>query len=152
MQIAHEIIRNIDPASADAIISLDYEGRFLRRKRLLTDDGEDFMVELPKTISLLPSDGIVLDDGRVIGIRAKLEMLAKITHINLMRMAWHIGNRHTPCQIEDDHLLIQQDYVLEDMLRQLGAKITHITNPFMPEGGAYGHGRTHSHHHQEHDH
>ena len=152
MQIAHEIIRNIDPASADAMISLDYEGRFLRRKRLQTDDGEDFMVELPKTISLLPSDGIVLDDGRVIGIRAKLEMLAKITHINLMRMAWHIGNRHTPCQIEDDHLLIQQDYVLEDMLRQLGAKITHITNPFMPEGGAYGHGRTHSHHHQEHDH
>ena len=152
MQIAHEIIRNIDPASADAMISLDYEGRFLRRKRLLTDDGEDFMVELPRTISLLPSDGIVLDDGRVIGIRAKLEMLAKITHINLMRMAWHIGNRHTPCQIEDDHLLIQQDYVLEDMLSQLGAKITHITNPFVPEGGAYGHGRTHSHHHQEHDH
>lgn len=152
MQIAHEIIRNIDPASADAMISLDYEGRFLRRKRLLTDDGEDFMVELPKTISLSPSDGIVLDDGRVIGIRPKPEMLAKITHSNLMRMAWHIGNRHTPCQIEDDHLLIQQDYVLEDMLSQLGAKITHITNPFVPEGGAYGHGRTHSHHHQEHDH
>ena len=152
MQIAHEIIRNIDPASADAMISLDYEGRFLRRKRLLTDDGEDFMVELPRTISLLPSDGIVLDDGRVIGIRPKPEMLAKITHSNLMRMAWHIGNRHTPCQIKDDHLLIKQDYVLEDMLRQLGAKITHITNPFMPEGGAYGRGRTHSHHHQEHDH
>ena len=152
MQIAHEIISNIDPTSADAMISLDYEGRFLRRKRLQTDDGEDFMVELPKTISLSPSDGIVLDDGRVIGIRPKPEMLAKITHLNLMRMAWHIGNRHTPCQIEDDHLLIQQDYVLEDMLRQLGAKITHITNPFMPEGGAYGHGRTHSHHHQEHDH
>jgi urease accessory protein len=152
MQIAHEIIRNIDPALADAMISLDYEGRFLRRKRLQTDDGEDFMVELPKTISLSPSDGIVLDDGRVIGICPKPEMLAKITHSNLMRMAWHIGNRHTPCQIEDDHLLIQQDHVLEDMLRQLGAKITHTTNPFTPEGGAYGHGRTHSHHHQEHDH
>jgi len=152
MQIAHEIISNIDPASADAMISLDYEGRFLRRKRLQTDDGEDFMVELPKTISLSLSDGIVLDDGRVIGIRPKPEMLAKITHSNLMRIAWHIGNRHTPCQIEDDHLLIQQDHVLEDMLRQLGAKISHITNPFTPEGGAYGHGRTHSHHHQEHDH
>ena len=152
MQIAHEIISNIDSASVDAMISLDYEGRFLRRKRLQTDDGEDFMVELPKTISLSPSDGIVLDDGRVIGIRPKPEMLAKITHSNLMRIAWHIGNRHTPCQIEDDHLLIQHDHVLEDMLRQLGAEITHITNPFMPEGGAYGHGRTHSHHHQEHDH
>ena len=152
MQIAHEIISNIDPASADAMISLDYEGRFLRRKRLQTDDGEDFILELPKTISLSPSDGIVLDDGRMICVRPKPEMLAKITHGNLMRMAWHIGNRHTPCQIEDDHLLIQQDYVLEDMLRQLGAKITHVTNPFMPEGGAYGHGRTHSHDHQEHDH
>ena len=152
MQIAHEIISNIDPASADAMISLDYEGRFLRRKRLQTDDGEDFMVEFPKTISLSPSDGIVLDDGRVIGIRPKPEMLAKITHSNLMRMAWHIGNRHTPCQIEDDHLLIQQDHVLEDMLRTLGAKITHTANTFTPEGGAYVHGRTHSHHHQEHDH
>jgi urease accessory protein len=152
MQIAHEIIKNIDPASADAMISLDYEGRFLRRKRLQTDDGEDFMVELPTTISLSPSDGFILEDGRVIGIHPKPEMLAKISHINLKRIAWHIGNRHTPCQIEDDHLLIQHDHVLEDMLRQLGAKITHIINPFMPEGGAYGHGRTHSHHHQEHDH
>ena len=74
MQIAHEIIRNIDPASADAMISLDYEGRFLRRKRLQTDDGEDFMVELPKTISLSPSDGIVLDSkehggkGNLVGV------------------------------------------------------------------------------------
>ena len=152
MKIAHEIISNIDPASADAMISLDYEGRFLRRKRLQTDDGEVFMVELPKTISLSPCDGFVLDNGRVIGIRPKPESLAKVTHTNLLRMAWHIGNRHTPCQIEEDHLLIQQDHVLEDMLCQLGAKIEHIIKPFMPEGGAYGHGRTHAHHHDGHDH
>jgi urease accessory protein len=65
----------------------------------------------------------------------------------LARLAWHIGNRHTPCQVEADRLLIQRDHVLEDMLTRLGAKITHIEEPFRPEIGAYGHGRTHGHSH-----
>ena len=71
----------------------------------------------------------------------------KITSPNLARVAWHIGNRHTPCQIQTDHLLIQQDHVLEDMLLLLGASIEKLEATFTPEGGAYGHGRTHSHDH-----
>ncbi len=151
MHIAHDIINNIDQASADAMITLDYEGRFVRRKRLKTDDGEDFLVELPETISLSQSDGFILDDGRIIGINPKPEPLVKVTHDCLAQIAWHIGNRHTPCQISNDHLLIQQDHVLEDMLRQLGARLQHMNAPFTPEGGAYGHGRTHGHHHHNHE-
>ena len=145
MHIAQEIIHNIDAISADGVITLDYEGRFLRRKRLVTDEGEAFLVELPETVSLSATDGFILDDGRVIAIRPKPEPLLKITHNHLPRIAWHIGNRHAPCQIEQHYLLIQQDHVIENMLELLGATIEKLEAPFTPEGGAYGHGRTHSH-------
>jgi len=147
MHIAQEIIHNIDAISADGFITLDYEGRFLRRKRLVTDEGEAFLVELPETVSLSATDGFILDDRRIIAIRPKPEPLLKITHNHLPRIAWHIGNRHTPCQIEQHYLLIQQDHVLENMLELLGATIEKLEAPFTPEGGAYGHGRTHSHEH-----
>lgn len=145
MHIAQEIIHNIDAISADGVITLDYEGRFLRRKRLVTDEGEAFLVELPETVSLSATDGFILDDRRIIAIRPKPEPLLKITHNHLPRIAWHIGNRHTPCQIEQHYLLIQQDHVIENMLELLGATIEKLEAPFTPEGGAYGHGRTHSH-------
>ena len=147
MRIAQQIVGNCDGRPADGVITLDYESRLLRRKRLVTDCGEAFLVELPETVSLSATDGFELDDGRVIAIQPKPEPLLKVTHGHLPRIAWHIGNRHTPCQIEQDHLLIQQDHVLEDMLRLLGADIEKLDAPFTPEGGAYGHGRTHSHVH-----
>ena len=99
MHIAQEIIKNIGTRTPDDVITLDYEGRFLRRKRLMTDSGEAFLVELPETISLSATDGFVLEDGRIIAIQPKPEPLLKVTHNHLPRIAWHIGNRHTPCQI-----------------------------------------------------
>ena len=147
MQIAHQIIHNLDHKRAFAYVTLDYEARFLRRKRLVTDSGEPFLVELPETISLSSTDGFVLDDNRVIAIKAKPEALLKIRHTNLPRIAWHVGNRHTPCQIELDYLLIREDHVMEGLLQLLGADIEKLQAPFIPEGGAYGHGRTHSHSH-----
>ena len=71
----------------------------------------------------------------------------RVTGPELARLAWHIGNRHTPCQIQDDHLLIQNDPVIGHMLEHVGAQISEVTAPFTPEGGAYGVGRTHSHAH-----
>ena len=73
-------------------------------------------------------------------------------HENLPRIAWHVGNRHTPCQIAGDHILIREDRVLQAMLEGLDARVTRITAPFTPEGGAYGHGRTHGHDHEPHEH
>ena len=147
MHISQKILHNIEKASATDTITLDYEGRFLRRKRLMSDKGVAFLVELPEVRSVSATDGFVLDDGRIIAIHPKPEPIMKITSTNLARVAWHIGNRHTPCQIQTDHLLIRQDHVLENMLLLLGANIEKLEAAFTPEGGAYGHGRTHSHDH-----
>ena len=85
--------------------------------------------------------------GASLSFRRRLNRCSRCWHENLPRIAWHVGNRHTPCQIADDHILIRQDVVLQAMLEQLGATVRQLTTPFMPEGGAYGHGRTHGHEH-----
>lgn len=141
-----------------ARLTVDYESRFLRRKRLVTDTGGDVLVDLAQTLSLESGDALEAEGG-LIEIVAAPEPLLRITG-DLVRLAWHIGNRHTPCQVADDHLLIRADHVLADMLEHLGADVTPIEAPFRPEGGAYGHGRTHGHSHgptelahgHEHDH
>lgn len=130
-----------------ATCRLTYDARFLRRKVLETDAAERFLVDLPQTTSLDDGDALELDDGRLIAIVAAPEPLLEITGPDLTRLAWHIGNRHTPCQIEPGRLLIQRDRVIRAMLERLGATVTEIVAPFTPEGGAYGHGRTHGHSH-----
>ena len=131
---------------ADDRVVLDYEGRFLRRKRLISAAGISFLADLAETVSLDPGDALRLEDGRLIGVAAALEPCLRVTG-PLPRLAWHIGNRHTPCQIGADHLLIRADHVLEGMLRGLGATVTPTMAAFAPEGGAYGHGRTMGHDH-----
>ncbi len=133
---------------------LDYTGRFLRRKRLTMASGEPFIVDLAQTTSLNEGDALELDTGALVRISAGAEALYKVTGPDLVRLAWHVGNRHTPCQINADHLLIQADPVIGHMLEHLGAVVGPVMAPFTPEGGAYGHGRTHSHEHvaTAHDH
>ena len=118
----------------------------MRRKRLISATGVSFLVDLAETVSLDPGDALRLEDGRLIGVAAALEPCLRVTG-PLPRLAWHIGNRHTPCQIAADHLLIRADHVLEGMLRGLGATVTPTMAAFAPEGGAYGHGRTMGHDH-----
>lgn len=133
---------------------LDYTERFLRRKRLTMASGEPFIVDLAQTTSLDEGDALELDTGALIRISAGVEALYKVSGPDLVRLAWHVGNRHTPCQINTDHLLIQADPVIGHMLEHLGAVVDPVSAPFTPEGGAYGHGRTHSHEHvaTAHDH
>jgi urease accessory protein len=135
---------------AHAIATLSYDERFLRRKRITCYGGATVMVDLAETISLDAGDALRTDDGRLIEIAAAEEPVVAVTGDNLARLAWHIGNRHTPCQVCDHHLIIRQDHVLEAMLAQLGATTTHLIAPFRPEGGAYGHGRTLGHDHGPH--
>ncbi len=130
-----------------AQIALSYEDRFLRRKVLQTDDGASLLVDLPQTTSLDHGGVLVLEDGGEVAVIAAPEPLLEVTGDDLIRLAWHIGNRHTPCQIETGRLLIKPDHVMAEMLALLGATTREITEPFTPEGGAYGHGRTHSHAH-----
>lgn len=130
-------------------VSLTYESRYLRRRLLTTDEGESFLLDLPEPIDLREGDALILDDSSAIRVVAAAEPLAEVRAEGrtLARLAWHVGNRHTPCEVRDDRLLIQRDHVLEDMLARLGAEVVHVEAPFNPEGGAYGHGRTHGHSH-----
>ena len=129
------------------LCTMTYDERFLRRKVVQTAHGQDLLVDLESTTSLNDRDAFELSDGRLIEVIAAEENLLAITGDDLVRLAWHVGNRHTPCQIETERLLIQRDAVIGHMLEHLGATVTEVCEPFNPEGGAYGHGRTHSHEH-----
>ncbi len=128
-------------------VALTYEDRFLRRKVLTLASGQQVLVDLPQTTSLDHGGVLIASDGSEILIQAAPEDLLEVTGESLHRIAWHIGNRHTPCQIEADRLLIQVNHVMADMLAKIGATTRQVTEPFTPEGGAYGHGRTHGHDH-----
>ncbi|MEO1780291.1 MAG: urease accessory protein UreE [Pseudomonadota bacterium] len=128
-------------------VSLTYEDRFLRRKVLTLASGTQLLVDLPQTTSLDHGGALITGDEAEIEVQAAPEPLLEVTGDSLHRIAWHIGNRHTPCQIEAHRLLILRDHVMADMLARIGATTREVTEPFTPEGGAYGHGRTHSHDH-----
>ena len=134
-------------SSAADKVTLDYDARFLRRKRLVAEGGLTFVVDLPETTSLEDGDALALEDGRLVAVAAAPEPLVAVTGENLARLAWHIGNRHTPCEIGAGRLVIRHDHVLEAMLAGLGATLEPFEGPFRPEGGAYGHGRTMGHSH-----
>jgi len=147
LPIAQRLIRKGHWSGPAETCTLDYDGRFLRRKRLSTDDGRDFIVDLAQSTSMDDGDALELEDGSRVVIRAADEEVMIVTGPDLPRLAWHIGNRHTPCQIEANRLVIQNDPVIAHMLEHLGATMEPALAPFTPEGGAYGHGRTHGHDH-----
>ena len=137
--------------AADRVV-LDYEARFLRRKRLVTEAGMAFVVDLEQTTSLDAGDALLLADGRRIEVAAATEEVLEVRGPSLPQLAWHIGNRHLPAQILEDAILLRPDHVIADMLRGLGATVTDTEQPFQPEGGAYDHGHGHDHGHDEHSH
>ena len=138
----------VDPSGTPATetATLDYEGRMLRRRRLPLDGGGHVMVDLPETVSLDEGD-VLAGDGVAIRIVAAPEPCLRITGPELARYAWHIGNRHAPCEVTANSLVVREDPVMADLLRRLGAAIEPTIMPFRPEGGAYGHGRTLPHSH-----
>ena len=139
-------------------LTLDFDARHRRRIRLTADEGEDILLDLPKAVAMAHGDGLQLEDGRWLMIQAAAEHIVEIRHKDpnqLVRLAWHLGNRHLPTEIQEQFLRIRPDHVIEHMLCGFGAELTKIHAPFQPEGGAYGggHGHLHSHndggHHHE---
>jgi urease accessory protein len=144
-------------APADTVV-LDFDDRHRRRMAMTGTRGLAFLLDLENAVALRGGDALVLDDGRLIEVVAAPEPLAEIRcndpH-HLIRIAWHLGNRHLPTQIMAKGLRIRRDHVIEAMVKGLGARVIEIEAPFDPEGGAYaGHGHAHESHadHAGHDH
>lgn len=138
-------------------IALDHEGRHRRRVALRGTGGTDFLLDLDKAIAVKGGDAFKLEDGRLIQVVAAAEPLLEIraeTPTRLAKIAWHIGNRHTPAEITADAIYIENDHVLAEMVRGLGGAVKRVDRPFEPERGAYeGHGHHHGHGHDHgHDH
>jgi urease accessory protein len=136
---------------AAGALTLDFDGRHRRRIRLTTDQGEDVLLDLPKAVAMGEGDALQLDDGRLLKVRAAAEPIVEVRHKEpdqLMRLAWHLGNRHLPTEIRDQMLRIRPDAVIEAMLHGFGAELVKVRAPFQPEGGAYG---GHGHHHDHED-
>jgi urease accessory protein len=133
-------------------VTLAYDDRHRRRIRLVTDGGVAFLLDLPEARVLREGDRLVLEDRRCVLVRAAPEAVLEVRAgdvADLVRIAWHLGNRHTPTQILPGALRIRVDHVLEHLLRDhLGADVVRTTAPFDPEGGANGHGAAqHDHDH-----
>ncbi|QND51919.1 urease accessory protein UreE [Phyllobacterium sp. 628] len=141
-------------------IVLAHDERHLRRKVLTLIKGEQILVDLPDPIAFAHGDVLILEDGRIAEIVAAEEALYEVTPRNrqhLTELAWHLGNRHLPAQLEEARIVILRDHVIKAMLEGLGAKVTEINAPFHPLRGAYhsGHGHSHDdhdHHDHHHDH
>ena len=139
--ISEKILVNPENKKIEDTITLTYDQRFIRRKKLVSDNNFGFLVNLSETVSLKKNDGFLLDNGSIILIKSAEEELLEITSNNLMKITWHIGNRHIPCQIENERLLIQVDKVIENLIIKLGGHVKKVKEEFNPEGGAYGLGR-----------
>jgi urease accessory protein len=134
-------------------VVLDHDGRHRRRIRLMTVAGQVLLLDLPDATRLKDGDGLLLEDGSWVGIEAKPEQLLEITAPDthtLIRIAWHLGNRHLPTQLLPGAIRIRDDHVIADMVHGLGGTASPVTAPFDPEAGAYAGG--HHHHHDDDDH
>jgi len=131
-------------------VTLAYDDRHRRRLRLESDAGEPFLLDLAETGVLEEGDGLALSDGSWLAVKAKPEPLIEVTAADateLARLAWHLGNRHLPVEIDGARLLIRDDHVIAAMLEALGAHPRHIEAPFSPERGAYHAAAQHHHDH-----
>jgi urease accessory protein len=138
-----------DAGAARDRVVLDAGDRQRRRIVLRGENGTDIMLDFEKPVTLRDGDGLVLDDGAVVLVTGAAEKLIEIsagTALDAVRLAWHLGNRHTEVQVIGGRLRIRRDHVLEDMLRGLGARLTPLEAPFDPEQGAPAHA-PHGHDH-----
>jgi urease accessory protein len=146
-------------SAADTVV-LDFDDRHRRRMAMTGTRGLEFLLDLEAAVALRGGDALVLEDGRLVEVVAAPEPLLEIRGndpFHLVRLAWHLGNRHLPTQIMGKGLRIRRDHVIEEMVKGLGARVIEIEAPFDPEGGAYATGHAHeaagaAHAHGSHDH
>lgn len=149
-------------------IELDWDVRQKSRFDANDTDGRHIGVFLPRGTVVRGGDVLVLEDGSLVSVIAAPQPVLRITAcihpghqhnaaFDLMRAAYHLGNRHVPIELQPDHLKIEPDHVLADLLRAMHLEVAEVNSPFEPEAGAYGQhtGHAHSHAaraHTHHDH
>ncbi len=143
-----------DPAQAIDHVLIEFDRRHRRRIVLPTESGQEVLIDLPQAVRLRDGDGLVTETG-IVRVQARPEPLLEIhAHDDgeLVRIAWHLGNRHLPVQLLGDRIRIRADHVIEEMVEGLGGHVEAIEAPFDPEAGAYAAGGGHHHHDHDDDH
>jgi urease accessory protein len=137
------------------VVRLDFDARHRRRILLHTQAGADLLIDLPQAVRLRAGDGLRLEDGGIVRVDSLPEALLDITAHDaaaLVRIAWHLGNRHLPVQLLPGRIRIRQDHVIADMVAGLGGHADAVQAPFDPEAGAYAAAPHHHHHHGDDEH
>jgi urease accessory protein len=150
MQVATHLVPH--EISAVESVELTFDQREKSRLRTVTASGEEIGIQLRVGTVLSHGDKLALDDGRIVEVIAANESLLEVrarSAAQLARIAYHVGNRHVPLQVTDDHLLMLPDHVLKAMVEGLGGTATPVTRGFQPESGAYGHSHVHHTHDDE---
>ena len=149
----HLLAGGWDPADADGAVRLDHDHRHRRRFVLRVEGGEEILLDLPQAVGLRDGDGLRLEDGRSLVVRAVAERVLDI-HAHdegpLPRIAWHLGNRHLPVQFLPGRIRIRYDHVVAALVRILGGHGEETDAVFDPEAGAYAAGTGGGHHHPHH--
>jgi urease accessory protein len=136
-----------DRARAVDRVMLDADDRVRRRIVLTTERGLKLLLDFARPMMLRDGDGLVLEDGSIVEVAGEAELLAEVSAkapLDFVRLAWHIGNRHTDIQFTDSRFRIRRDHVLEEMVKGLGAIVTPVEAPFDPEP-AMPHAHDHDH-------
>jgi urease accessory protein len=135
---AREVVVPPLPRVPYDVVVLAHDERALRRRRLVTAHDEGFLVDLSRTVRVAGGAAFRLEDGRLVEVIAAEERLWEVRG-DLPRLAWHVGNRHAACEVWKDHLRVLREPVMGRMLEGLGARLSEVSAPFEPEGGAYSH-------------
>ncbi len=141
-------------AEATDTVLIDFDRRHRRRILLTTESGAELLLDLPHATRLRDGDGLQCTNGAIVRVQARPEPLAEIhahSDAELVRIAWHLGNRHLPVQLLRDKIRIRRDHVIEEMVETLGGHVDIIDAPFDPEAGAYAANASHDHHSHSHD-
>jgi urease accessory protein len=142
-----------------ASVELDWDVRQKSRFDATDSTGRSLGVFLPRGSVVRGGDVLVAEDGSLIRVLAAPQAVLRVTAcaehgsaVDLPRAAYHLGNRHVQLEVKPDHLQLEPDPVLADMLRAMHLIVREVSAPFEPEGGAYAAAQGHGHGHDGHDH
>jgi len=152
LPVARRVLRAGTWREGEAVgtVRLDHQGRQQRRRRLVTEDGRAFLLDLAGNMQLADGDALLLEDGALVRVAAQMESLLNIhtqDATSLLRIVWHLGNRHLPVEISAQHLRTTTDHVIAQLVQRLGGHVEAVRAVFTPEAGAYamaGHAQTHA--------